>query len=337
MKKWLLFLLKLGLTVGCLYWAFNQDELRQKIDQSSSFWPAHPKWEWVVIGILFGGGALFVSALRWWILLQAQGLQVSLRRVVEVTLIGSLFNFATVVGGDAAKIFLLIRDHRDKKLAVTMTVMVDHLAGLVSMAVTFLMITAGRFQAIETHSALEHGALKFAWVYFVGGLVFVGLLFLMASPWVHGRIHKPGKKMRWEFLRQIPEIYDVYRRKWKQALVALAVSFLMLPVYYATFWCGVKFAGDSASFIQVFTVMPVVDAISGMPFSIQGIGVREVFLAELMNGLYGTAAEVAVLGSLIGFACSLVWAAVGGILFLRPSDRTPMKEIEEITHAEAEA
>jgi glycosyltransferase 2 family protein len=335
MKKWLLFLLKLGLTVGCLYWAFSQDDLRQKIDQS--IWPANPKWEWLGIGILFGGGTIFVSALRWWILLQAQGLQVSLRRIVELTLIGSLFNFATVVGGDAAKIFLLIRDHRDKKLAVTMSVMVDHLAGLVSMAVTFLVITAGRFQVLEEHSPLEHNALKFAWIYFVGGLVFVGLLFLMASPWVHGRIHKPGKKMRWEVLRRVPEIYDTYRRKWQHGLLALVVSFVMLPVYYATFWCGVKFAGDSASFNQVFTVMPVVDAISGMPFSIQGIGVREVFLAELMKGLYGTSAKVAVLGSLIGFACSLVWAAVGGILFLRPSDRTPMKEIEEITHTEAEA
>ena len=335
MKKWLLFLLKLGLTGGCLYWALNQDEFRQKVSQSSSFWPAQPKWEWVGIGIFFGGATILVSALRWWILLKAQGLEVSLRRIIELTLIGTLFNFATVVGGDAAKIFLLIRDHRDKKLAVTMTVMVDHLAGLVSMAMTFLLVTAGRFQSLEAHTALEHGALKFAWFYFVGGLVFVGLLFLMASPWVHGRIHKPGKKMRWEFLRQIPEIYDVYRRKWKQALLALAVSFVMLPVYYATFWCGIKFAGDPASFTQVFTVMPVVDAISGMPFSIQGIGVREVFFAELMKGLYGTATEVSVLGSLIGFACSLVWAALGGILFLRPSDRTPMKEIEEVTQAEA--
>ncbi|WP_035613844.1 lysylphosphatidylglycerol synthase transmembrane domain-containing protein [Haloferula sp. BvORR071] len=334
MKKWLLFLLKLGLTIGCLYWVLNQDELRQKINQSTSLWPAHPQWEWVAIGILFGGGTIFISALRWWILLRAQDVQVSLRRIVELTLIGNLFNFATVVGGDAAKIFLLIRDHKDKKLTITMSVMVDHLAGLVSMAVTFLVLTAGRFKMLEEHTALEHKALTFAWFYFVGGLVFVGLLFLMASPWVHGRIHKPGKKMRFEILRRVPEIYDIYRKKWPQGLVALAVSFLMLPVYYATFWCGVRFGGEAASFMQVFTVMPVVDAISGMPFSIQGIGVRELFFAELMRGLYGTATEVSVLGSLIGFACSLVWAAVGGILFLRPSDRTTVKEIEDVTHAD---
>ncbi len=335
MKKWLLFLLKFALTAACLYWALNQGELRQKIGRSSNIWPAHPKWEWVGIGVLFGGVTNFVAALRWWILLQAQGLKTSLRRVVELTLIGSLFNFATVVGGDAAKIFLLIRDHPDQKMKVTMTLMIDHLVGLVAMAGTFLLVTAGRFQSIESHTALEHGALKFAWVYFVGGLVLVGLLFVIACPAVHDRIHKRHKKMRWDFMRQIPEIYDVYRRKWGQGLLSLAVGFAMLPVYYATFWCGIKFAGDTAGFTQVFSVMPVVDAISGMPFSIQGIGVREVFLAELMKDLYGTAAEVSVLGSLVGFACSLVWAALGGILFLRPSDRAPMKEIQEATHAEA--
>jgi len=83
--------------------------------------------------------------------------------------------------------------------------------------------------------------------------------------------------------------------------------------------------------------MPVVDAMSAMPVSISGIGVREKTFEILMNDLAGLPAEVAVSGSLIGFACSLVWAALGGILFLRPSDRTPMKQIEEITHAEAEA
>ena len=63
------------------------------------------------------------------------------------------------------------------------------------------------------------------------------------------------------------------------------------------------------------------------------IGVREIALKTLMEDLAGMRNEVAVLGSLVGFACSLVWALLGGILFLRPADRTPMKQIEEATHA----
>jgi uncharacterized membrane protein YbhN (UPF0104 family) len=157
----------------------------------------------------------------------------------------------------------------------------------------------------------------------------------MASPSVHYRIHKPGRKMKWEVLRQVPQIYDVYRKKWGHALSALAVSAFMLPVYYATFWCGARSIQDGVDLGQVFAAMPVVDAISAMPLSVSGIGVREKSFEILMNDLAGLSSDVAVSGSLIGFACSLVWAAVGGILFLRPGDRTSMKQIEQATHAES--
>jgi uncharacterized membrane protein YbhN (UPF0104 family) len=337
MKKWLLFLIKLGLTVACLWFALTRDDFQKDFNESSGLWPADPGWGWAVYGVILGGLTIFLSALRWWVLLRAQGVTASLWRTVELSLIGSLFNLFTVggVGGDAAKIFLLIRDNRDKKLAITMTVMVDHLVGLVAMSLTFFAVTAGRFEALQSQSELGKKAIKFGWIYFSGGLAFIALLFVMASPWVHGRIHKPGKKMRWEILRRVPEIYDVYRRKWKLAFASLAIGLVMLPVYYATFWCGVRFIEDGDKFMEIFAVMPVVDALSAMPISISGIGVREIALKTLMKDLAGMRNEVAVLGSLIGFACSLVWAAVGGILFLRPADRTSMKEIEEATQVEA--
>lgn len=339
MKKWVAFFLKLALTIACLWFALSREDLQKDLNESSALWPSDPDWGWGLLGVFFGGGTVFLSALRWWLLLRAQEINVSLWRVVELTLIGNLFGLFGVAGvsGDAAKIFLLIRQHPERKLAVTMSVLVDHLVGLVAMALMFFAVTAGRFEALEQQSNLGKGVIHFAWVFFAGGLGFVVFLFIMASPWVHYRIHKPGRKMRWEVLRRVPQIYDVYRKKWGHALLAFASSAVMLPVYYGTFWCGIHLVGEGNDLSQVLVVMPVVDALSALPISISGIGVREIGFKTLMNDLYGTPTGVAVLGSLIGFACSLVWAALGGILFLRPSDRTPMKEIEEITHAEAEA
>lgn len=332
MKKWLLFLVKLVFTGACLWWAFSGIDFKH----SAFTHPGDLEWQWILGGVVLGGATVFLSALRWWLLLRAQGISVGLWRIVELSLIGNLFNLFAVggVGGDAAKIFLLIREHPGRKLAITMSVMVDHLVGLAAMAFVFFAVTAGRFDALEAQSALGKGAIRFAWFFFGGGLGFIALFFLMASPWVHGRIHKPGRKMKWEVFRRVPEIYDVYRRKWGHALVALLVSAVMLPVYYATFWCGARSIRDGVDLLQVFTAMPVVDAISAMPLSVSGIGVREKTFEILMNDLAGLSADVAVSGSLIGFACSLVWAFVGGILFLRPSDRTSMKQIEETTKEE---
>lgn len=333
MKKWLLFLLKLGFTAACLWWAFSGIDFKN----SALARPAELNWSWIALGTALGGATLFISSVRWWLLLRAQEIPAGLWRTVELSLIGSLFNLFAVggVGGDAAKIFLLIREHPERKLAVTMSLMVDHLVGLVAMSVLFFAVTAGHFDALEDQSTLGKGAIHFGWFFFGGGLALIALMFLMASPWVHDRIHKPGKKMRWEAVRQVPKIYDVYRKKWGHALLALLASALMLPVYYATFWCGVRALGHEVGAGKVISAMPVVDAISAMPLSVSGIGVREKSFEVLMNDLTGMPPQVAVSASLIGFACSLVWAIAGGLLFLRPSDRASMKKIEEITHAGA--
>jgi uncharacterized membrane protein YbhN (UPF0104 family) len=331
LKKWLLFAAKLAFTAACLWWAFSGIDLKG----SALTRPSELDGRWIALGVLFGGLAYAVTGLRWWLLLRAQGLRVSLPRAVELTLMGEIFNLVTVggVGGDAAKIFLLSRQHPERKLAVTMSLMVDHLVGLVAMALLFFAATAGRFEALESQSVLGKGAIRFGWIFFGGGLAAVALMFVVASPWVHGRIHRSGKARRWEIVRRIPEIYDVYRRKWGHALLALLASAVMMPVYYATFWCGFKAVGHPIGPWPVITTMPVVDAMSALPVSVSGIGVRENSLKVLMKDLTGMPPEVAVAGSLIGFACgNLFWSIAGGLLFLRPTERSSRKEIEEVTH-----
>lgn len=333
MKKWLLFSAKLAFTAACLWWAFSG----QDFSHSALARPSALGWHWIAGGIALGGLTYFISAVRWWILLRAQGIRISIARGFELTLMGEVFNLVTVggVGGDAAKVFLLNRQHPERKLAVTMSLMVDHLVGLVAMAGLFFAFTAGRFEALENQSSMGKGAIHFGWVFFGGGLAMIALMFVMASPWVHGRIHKPGSAFGPDLLRRVPEIYDGYRRKWGHALFALAVSVVMLPVEYAIFWCGFGAIGHVESAWKVIGTMPVVEAISALPLSISGIGVREKSLEILMRDLTGMPAEVAVSGSLIGFACrNLVWSLAGALLFLRPSDRTSMKEIEQTTRQE---
>jgi uncharacterized membrane protein YbhN (UPF0104 family) len=337
MKKWLIFIAKLLFTAACLWWAFSGEDF----SSSPLLQPSRLRWDWIALGIALGGLTYFMSALRWWILLRAQGIRITLMRSFSLSLMGEVFNLVTVggVGGDATKVFLLNRQHPGRKLAVTMSLMVDHLVGLVAMSMLFFAVTAGRFEVLESQSKMGKGAIHFGWVFFGGGLVLIALMFVMASPWVHRRIHKDGKRMpKWEVLRRVPEIYDVYRRKWGHGLLALLVSAAMLPVDYAVFWCGFQAIGHPEDLLTVVGATPVVEAISALPVSVSGLGVREKTFEILMKDLVGMPAEVAVAGSLLGFACrNLLWALAGGLLFLRPSDRTPMKAIEEITHAEAEA
>ena len=255
MKKALFFLVKLALTVACLAWALKEVDWETSILSR----PADIDWRWVAAGVGAAGVTIFLTAVRLWVLLAAQGIRISLWRANELTLIGNLFNLFAVggIGGDAARIFLLIRDHPERKLAVTMTVMFDHLIGLVAMSLVFFALTAGRFDGLASQSTETRVIMKFSWVFFSGGLVMIAMMFLAAYPPIHDRIHARGRQWKIAFMRKIPELMDLYRREWKYALMALIAAIVMLPIYYGSFWFGAKAAGSEVAAGPVLISMPV--------------------------------------------------------------------------------
>jgi uncharacterized membrane protein YbhN (UPF0104 family) len=327
MKKWWLFLLKLALTVACLWWAFWGTDVRS----TPLAHPGQLGWGWLAAGLGLGGVTVALSALRWRIFLAAQGVMVSFARAVELTLIGNLFSMMSVGGlaGDAARVLLLVRDRPKRKLAVTVSVVADHLSGMVGLVLLFFAFSAGRYEALEAPSALGRGVMRFAYGYLGGGLVLLLIGFVVMSPLVHGRVHRGGRWIRWEFMRTVPEAWDMYRQKWRHALGGVAVACVMLLVYFLTFWCGARAVGCGIGAGTALTAMPVIDAISSIPVSVSGIGVREKLFAILFGDLAGVDAELAVAGSLAGFFCHLAWALAGAVLFVRHRGEVTAREIEE--------
>jgi uncharacterized membrane protein YbhN (UPF0104 family) len=328
MKAFLVFLLKLALTALCLWWAFSHVEF----DHSVFTRPGGLDYRWLAAGAALAGLALVLQALRWWCFLRGQSLDVSPGRAIELTMIDGLFSLASVsgLGGDAARIILLMRDYPGRKLVIAMAVMADHLAGMVSLAMVFFIVSAARFEALASPSVLGRGVIHFAWFYLGGGLAMVALIFICASPPVHRRIHGNERFARWPMMKRIPELYDVYRKNWRHAIAGLAVSFLMLGVYFSSYYCGMRAVGGSPGYGAVISAMPVIDAISGMPISIAGVGVREKLFEVLLHDLAGVAPETAVAASLAGFACNALWALLGALFFLKKRDRLKVAELEEV-------
>lgn len=326
MKAILNFLLKLILTGGCLWWAFSQ----VTFDRSIFTRPGAINYPWLAAGIGAAGFSIFFHALRWWLFLRGQSLPVKLGRAIELTMIDSLFSLASVsgLGGDAARILLLMRELPGKKLVIAMAVMADHLAGMVSIALLFFIISITRFHALAEQSLLGKNVIIFAWFYLGGGLALVALIFICASPPVHRRIHGNDRFARFPIMKRIPELYDVYRKNWRFALAGLTVSFFMLMAYFTSYYCGMRAVGGTASYGAVVSAMPIIDSISGMPVSIAGVGVREKLFQILMDDLAGVPPATAVAASLAGFACNVFWAGLGAFFFLKKGDRVTRAEIE---------
>lgn len=326
MKAILIFLLKLVLTGLCLGWAFSQ----VKFNHSIFTRPGAVDYRWLAAGAALAGTSIVLHGTRWWFFLRGQSLPVSLGRAVELTMIDGLFSLASIsgLGGDAARIILLMRDYPGKKLVIAMAVMADHLAGMVSLALVFFIVSAARFESLSNPSILGRGVIHFAWFYLGGGLAMVALIFICASPPIHRRIHDNGRFAKWPMMKRIPEIHDVYRKNWKHALAGLGVSFFMLFAYFSSYYCGLRAVGGTSSYGTVITAMPVIDSISGMPISVAGVGVREKLFEVLMNDLAGVQPETAVAASLAGFACNALWAGLGALFFLKKRDRISAAELE---------
>jgi uncharacterized membrane protein YbhN (UPF0104 family) len=182
-----LFILKLAVSIICLAWAVSQIDFQNSIFSR----PDAIDYRWLALGAALAGITVILTAIRWWFFLRAQNLPVSLGRSIELTMIGNLFSLVSLagIGGDAARILLLIRDHPGRKLVITMAVLVDHLAGMGTLALLFFVISAAQFDALANQSILGREVIRFAWIYLGGGLLLVALMFLFASPPIHRRIH----------------------------------------------------------------------------------------------------------------------------------------------------
>ncbi|RYD37474.1 MAG: flippase-like domain-containing protein [Verrucomicrobiaceae bacterium] len=330
MKAALIFVLKLGLTIVCLWWAFSG------IDGEGTILarPGEIHHGWLAAGVGMAGLSVVLTALRWWVLMKVLDIRVGILRAIELTMIGNLFSLFSVgsLGGDAAKVILLIRDHPGKKLPITMSVLIDHMAGMVTIGLLFFLVSVRGFEDLTSREVLGaqgENILRLAWLYIGGGLLMVALFFLCASPPLHRRIHANGRLDRWPVMRRIPEIYDTYRRNWKLTLAGLGFSMLMTLAYFTSFWCGLRAVGGDAALGPVMTAMPVIDGLSSIPVSISGIGIRENLFMMLMPALADISKDAARDSSLAGFACNMLWAVLGALFFLKRRDRLSVKEMKE--------
>lgn len=327
MKTWLLFLFKLLLTAGCLYWAFSEVDFASTILSR----PGDLDFRWVAAGLVPAGLVVALTALRWQVFLSAQDIHVSFGRLLELTLIGNLFALASIgsIGGDAARILLLNKHVPKRKVAITASVLVDHMSGMVAMALMFFLLTAGRFDVLEEQSMLGKGVLRFTWVYMLGGVLALVAGVVIMSPAVHGRLHRDGRWVRWEFMRTFPEACDRYRKKWRHALAGIGISCLMLLGYYFTFWAGARAAGCDVGAGMMYSVMPVVDALSAIPVTVSGIGIREKLFEVLLADLANIPGAMAVSVSLTGFLINVAWSLIGAVLFLRHRGEVTVRELRE--------
>lgn len=322
MKRLLSISLRLIISGVLLFLLFREHDIIADI--APRFEAMLGNWRWVLGGLAFMFMALWLTAVRWHILLRGLAPDLPFGVVMRAEMVSAFFNISSlgVVGGDAYKIMSLSRRLPGKTMPVGVSLVIDHLSGLVGVALLFAVcITAKSGEWAEFGPKVRVLVTGYS-MYVGGGLAGLLITWFSLRPdvLVWGRRTFPrtfGLPMFENMIGRMARMHGVFMLLWRRAFASMGVSIGMHTAFFMSFYCGLRAVGGQAPVLDVLTAMPIVDAAASLPVSVSGLGVRERTFEALLAGISGVPEAVGVSASLAGWLFGLAWGLVGGLLFLR--------------------
>jgi len=359
MKKKLGALIRIVISVGILAYLFNSIFQKQAADYfearnidpdaltwaerarivwhvgPESLWAAFQKIDprWFVLAVICAGIPAVLGVIRWRWILRVQGLAVKFPRLFSISFIGLFFNAFMLgsTGGDVIKAWYVAHETHHKKAEAVATVVVDRLIGLLALfIITLVMMSIFYKRVFEDPKLLWFSVATLAVVVFtvVGTILFLWRGFADKLPGFRTWLQRLP---RYDTLRRMVDAYRVYASQptilTKTMLVSFAVHFFsMLSIVCVGHGLGAR----SATFVDYYLYLPIINSVTAVPITISGFGVREGMYIKMFRQV-GVAEPVALVMSLLGYLAALIWSIVGGVFFL-----THRKEIPAAVVIEAE-
>ncbi len=328
MKKILVSLVQLSVTIALLIWVFHDPHQRAQMAHALRV----ADYRWVGAAILAYLVVEIAAAVRWQILLRVQNIRLNFPRLSGLFLIGMFYNqfLPGGTGGDIIKSYLLLKETPDKKAGALLAVVFDRLIGLVALVAITVTLVSLRFDLLSQTWETQ----RLLWILLV--LLGTSITALLTSFIVSGfnlfylLPHKfPGR----EKLIEISAAYHLYARHWFGTLLAFGASLVAHLATFTTFLCVAYAFHAGVKLIDFFAVLPVERTITALPISFAGVGLREQVLQVMLNNLCGVPVAVAKLIGTMSFLVILICCAPGGVVyfFYKPSGvprRVRLREME---------
>lgn len=248
-----------------------------------------------------------LSSFRWQLLLRAEGIQASLRRLILLYLEGMFFSLflPTLIGGD------LVRGHRiyrytDGKEASLASILVERFSGLAALL------------AIALATLLVSWDPKVAWPILV-----LSSAFLLGLGVVLGWTRKPFILRLLEGLpfgglgQKLGAFYQAIQRYLRHRKVlgqAFVLSLILQVILIYAYSLVAKALGLAIPFTAFLLLIPIATVIAMIPVSVAGLGVREGAMVYLF-GKVGLASASALGLSLTWFFLTILASLPGGVVF----------------------
>jgi len=272
-----------------------------------------------------GGGwltALFVTTIRWWLLLRIQDIRISLWEAIRLSFLGQFFNLVVpgTVGGDLVKAYYAAK-HTPRKAAVLLSVFADRILGLAE-----LTLIAALALAVAVATGLGNWAdpmmKRCAMAVGVVVAVLAFVVAVMLSVRLRNVLHLQKFYRRLRIAHQIAAAGDavrLYRRRWRRLARAIIWT-IAAPFMWVA---AVALVGQSlaleVSWHEYFLYIPLIYIIGAVPLTPGGMGwIENLYLAFFALANPSGVLAFALLARLI----PMFWALPGVVVAIT-GPRTP--------------
>jgi glycosyltransferase 2 family protein len=268
---------------------------------------------WLALSALLTIVTVPPMAWRWQLLLRVRGIEDSVSWLSRAYFVSYAVGqvLPTSVGGDASRIYETARRHPGRLTPITGSVLLERALGG---AVTLVLAAAGFVLAIGRY---DIGAYLWIEALFVVLTTIAGVVFFSTRARRLLRFSVPIlRRLRIERpARAVYEGIHAYRVHVGPLLAVCAVTAVVQGSRIVSIWASGKAVGIDLSVRPYFVLGPLLFLVMLVPFTINGLAVREAFFVNFLGKLH-VGADAAFACGFLFFLMTLLLAAPGVVVIL---------------------
>jgi uncharacterized protein (TIRG00374 family) len=307
----LLKIIQVLVTIGLLWWLLHDPSRRTDMSEAL----ARADVWWLLAAMLSAGACEFFGIIRWQLFLKMLHLKIPLAETTRLFFIGAFFNqfLPGTTGGDVVRVVYLMREHPEHRTAGFLSVAVDRLLAMLVLVAMGLAFAWGRAEWFAQSLTVGNTMKIFAIILFTMALG-LAASFVLTKRHLVERL-PTGMPFR-EAIVKLSTLWQLCIENRREALLGAFYTIPMLVTFFAAFYFVARAFTPKVDFLDMMSIMPLVTAVSSLPISLNGIGVREALLDELLHELCGVAKGTGMLVSITGMVVYLIWGLPGGWFYL---------------------
>lgn len=306
-RKTFALLLRISITVALLIFLFRQ------VDVHSLLSVIRRSDKLILLGALFVFSFnYFLCFWRWKMLLKAVAIHLPSRRIITSFAGSVFFNvfLPSTIGGDLVRSADLAV-HTKKPAEVVATVLLDRLSGYVGLVIVTLLALLFGWRFVQDRGVVLPVAI-------ITGVLCLALLVLFNSFFfskINQLLHSPTAGRIRELFTDLHKEVHFFKHHKGTIGKNLALSILIQIVAPITNYVIALALGIKIHIAYFFVFLPIIGAISLLPISIGGLGLRDASTIYFFSKA-AVPKDLSFAMSLIGFFFLLVYAAIGGLIYV---------------------